>query len=934
MGSRGISRLAMLLVGALVAAGLAVASPAAAAGPVVYVDAAAIGVGDGSSWTDAFTDLQDALAVVSPGDEIHVAEGTYTPDASDRNVTFELVDDVDLIGGYQSGGAAGPDPALYPTILSGDLAGDDLPGFVNNEENSLHVVTAGDTIVTGLRFDGLVVRGGNANGSASNFLGGGLVLNGAENVTIVDSSFMYNTADGQGGGLLIWDSTSVDVVDATFSFNNASHEHVGCDYTGGAGGGIAVIDSVDVSISGAVVTYNSASELSSGGGMYLECSSVVVSDSLIANNTASSSGGGIETGIASTVIERTTITDNEAVYSGGGLSYDTSLGGAYLVDSIVSNNTAGAGGGGGMAVSGDSVVHTVNTSITGNAASIGGGVLNGSYLTSTIVNSDISGNTASNAGGGIYSEEWGGSTIVNSTIANNSASVGGGIFSEDFGGSTITNSTIADNDAAAGGAGIYHSDAGGSTIRNSIVWGNTPDAVFGGSATPIVTNSDVEGWTGGGVGNIDADPLFVGAGDYRLQPGSPARDAGDNAAVPADQYDVDGDADTTEPTPDLDLQDRIWGPTVDMGAYEFSSLPVAVGGVASVVEGNVGSKLVQVPLNLSFPSPLPVTVDWTTADWTAAAPGDYVAASGTVTFAPGETAKSVPVSVKSDALYETDEILGVIFSNPTNATVGGFLGLGLAVITNDDAQPTAAIGGFVATEGDRGTTSYDLPITLSAPAGVPVSIDWATEDLPTNPRVAHPGSDFVAASGTVTFAPGETVKNIRIDVIGDTDDEPPLLYGEWGLVRFTNPVNTVVTGGLFGLGLFIIIDDDVVDSTYRIRMGSAANAPMLDGASFPANGSIVRPYLRFSSGDVILDGEGNGVDWYIDEVLFRDGDWDEPFRISNVLPTLPIGTPFSGDYPPGSLNEFLLTPGEHTIRADAAYPGGTKQFIATFTVEG
>ena len=68
-----------------------------------------------------------------------------------------------------------------------------------------------------------------------------------------------------------------------------------------------------------------------------------------------------------------------------------------------------------------------------------------------------------------------------------------------------------------------------------------------------------------------------------------------------------------------------------------------------------------------------------------------------------------------------------------------------------------------------------------------MTIDWSIADVPTNPSVAHPGSDLVAASGTVTFQPGETVQYVPLEILGDTVDEPPLLWGEWGLVGFTNP---------------------------------------------------------------------------------------------------------------------------------------------------
>jgi hypothetical protein len=99
----------------------------------------------------------------------------------------------------------------------------------------------------------------------------------------------------------------------------------------------------------------------------------------------------------------------------------------------------------------------------------------------------------------------------------------------------------------------------------------------------VISYCDVQGgWEG--VGNIDADPLFVDPdnGDYRLSPGSPCIDAGDNMAVPPDELDLDDDGDTGEPIPydldgnprfidDPDTEDTGYGepPVVDMGAYEY-----------------------------------------------------------------------------------------------------------------------------------------------------------------------------------------------------------------------------------------------------------------------------------------------------------------------------------------------------------------------------
>lgn len=124
--------------------------------------------------------------------------------------------------------------------------------------------------------------------------------------------------------------------------------------------------------------------------------------------------------------------------------------------------------------------------------------------------------------------------------------------------------------------------------------------------------------------------------------------------------------------------------------------------------------------------------------------------------------------------------------------------------------------GVVATEGDTGTTTIQAQILLEDLAGnpfsaiTPVTVNYATGDIPGNPLVAHPGSDFEATSGTVTFDPGESLATFPIDIIGDTVVEPPLLYGEWGLFTLNSPSSNAVidTTTFLGIGLIIILDDD------------------------------------------------------------------------------------------------------------------------------
>ena len=135
----------------------------------------------------------------------------------------------------------------------------------------------------------------------------------------------------------------------------------------------------------------------------------------------------------------------------------------------------------------------------------------------------------------------------------------------------------------------------------------------------------------------------------------------------------------------------------------------------------------------------------------------------------------------------------------------------VTIMVTSSANPptvTPKHSGFTP-EGNTGSTVFHLPVELSEPSALEVTVDYATFDVPTGSTVAHPGSDYVETNGTLTFAPGETVQHIPIEVLGDTEDEPPLLWGEWGFVEFSNHSNgTPYTGSLFGFGIFVIIDDD------------------------------------------------------------------------------------------------------------------------------
>jgi len=143
---------------------------------------------------------------------------------------------------------------------------------------------------------------------------------------------------------------------------------------------------------------------------------------------------------------------------------------------------------------------------------------------------------------------------------------------------------------------------------------------------------------------------------------------------------------------------------------------------------------------------------------------DYIAKTGTLTFAPGETSKTITILVNGDRLAEPNETFVVNLSNPTNATIAD--GQGVGTITDD--EPRISISDVTKAEGkNRKTTLFTFTVTLSAAYDQPVTMSFQT----VNGTATTGDSDYVARTGTLTFAPGETTKTITIEVKGDSKKE-------------------------------------------------------------------------------------------------------------------------------------------------------------------
>lgn len=220
-----------------------------------------------------------------------------------------------------------------------------------------------------------------------------------------------------------------------------------------------------------------------------------------------------------------------------------------------------------------------------------------------------------------------------------------------------------------------------------------------------------------------------------------------------------------------------------LDVFTVRGIGLVVNSIA-VVEGNSGTKNAVFSVELLVPSDQPVTVEFTTMDGTATAGSDYIAKSGTLNFAPGETLKTVSVIVTGDVDSEDDETFLLKLSNAT-AGIDIFNAVGQATIINDDAQISIADASII--EGNSGTQSLEFVVTLSVPSSLSVSVDFATSDLS-----ATLGSDYLAAAGTLVFAPGETSKTILVDIVGDLVPEPHELFR----VSLSNPINAVIQDGV------------------------------------------------------------------------------------------------------------------------------------------
>jgi hypothetical protein len=243
-------------------------------GPIIYVNGTAMGSENGTSWYDAYTDLQSALDTAASGEQIWVAAGVYKPtNSTDRSQSFQMIDGVAIYGGFAGNETASSqrDWVTNATTLSGDIG---IEG--DNSDNCYHVISNTSGIDSTAVLDGFTISRGNATGS-DNFADGGGIFNDNSSPTVTNCTFSENTASNWGGGMYNIYQSLPTVTNCSFSRNTAS-----------LGGGMANTNSSSM-VTNCTFGNNSAS---AGGGMVnAYSSSPTVTNCTFGNNSAVAGGG-------------------------------------------------------------------------------------------------------------------------------------------------------------------------------------------------------------------------------------------------------------------------------------------------------------------------------------------------------------------------------------------------------------------------------------------------------------------------------------------------------------------------------------------------------------------------------------------------------------------------------------------------------------------
>jgi hypothetical protein len=423
------------------------------------------------------------------------------------------------------------------------------------------------------------------------------------NLTNIENNIIINVAqDGSGHFYSVQDAVNAAIQGDTIIVHNGIYEeslhisekeitlgsmflldndtsHIDNTIIRGNGFRLLKIENItDTSLTISGLTFEEGNDYNAGG-IYIRYSAPRFNNCLIQNNISNNKGGGVWNYYSQTIFTECEIINNYAS-GGGGISNEYSDVGFYnciisgncafsgggihnyysspiIKNSIISNNTSTGGNGGGIDNLYDSQAIIINNFIFDNNAIRGGGLYFKGGANAIVINNLINNNCATTYGGGIRCR-WASPQIINNTIVNNSADIyGGGIDFYDRSDPNLFNNIIWDNSAPEGDQISISSSAADPNFYHC----NIQNGINGFYFTGTATQEDYEGIL---ENNISQNPNFIANDDFHLLHDSPCIDTGTELLQEGIEL----------PDFDLDGNPRIFGNTIDIGAYEWQGTAI------------------------------------------------------------------------------------------------------------------------------------------------------------------------------------------------------------------------------------------------------------------------------------------------------------------------------------------------------------------------
>lgn len=591
-------------------------------------------------------------------------------------------------------------------------------------------------------------------------------------------------------------------------------------------------------------------------------------------------GGGLSLDInTDTTLRDSRITDNHELGWGGGGVYG-SRATLRIINSTISGNSSD-GFGGGIRLVGNGVLHLINSTVSNNTTT--GAEAHGAGIQYAgpdllVVNSTISGNAAMGAGaiGGGLRITTGAVAFYNSTIVGNASAASAGGVAVDDPNSLFVNTVIAGNTAGAGATAVNGSPLATGGVASDVVGiiGVATNSYFGTNATITTNNNSLNNH---GTFNLLLGDLADNGGSvmtHRPMAGSALSDAGSNADLPADPYDLDGDKNRVETLPvDALLSRRVSGAAVDIGAVEGNGVP-------ELFDLNGGNTYIEGDVAVVIDSDVTVTDD--ELDEPNSGTGNYSGAALTIARNGGAEASDTFGFVDGSGMYlaageliknghviahfdiATAGQLVVTFTDangevPSRADVNAVMQQITYASTSNDPDGSVVLD-WTFTDGAGGTVTETASVIVSLKNDAPVvTATGATTTFTEN-------GSAVDLFSAVSINPVEAVQRIislQLTVTGVNNGSDEILTIDGSDVALTHDNSVVTAANEMHVSVTLTGTTAKVTLTHPMDFTGATAQAVVDGMTYRNTSANPNPLSRVATLTRIQDNGGTangGVD--------------------------------------------------------------------------